>query len=50
MCIWFYKNDIIRKRVKDFFKYVRMEGEAYLELFSKFFIVKILSFNELIFK
>ena len=33
--IIFNQNDIIRKRVKDFFKYVRMEGEAYLELFSK---------------
>ena len=31
----FNQNDVIRKRVKDFFKYVRMEGEAYLELFSK---------------
>ncbi len=33
--IIFNENDVIRKRVKDFFKYVRMEGEAYLELFSK---------------
>ena len=33
--IIFNQNDVIRKRVKDFFKYVRMEGEAYLELFSK---------------
>ena len=31
----FNQNDVIRKRVKEFFKYVRMEGEAYLELFSK---------------
>jgi hypothetical protein len=33
--IIFNQNDVIRRRVKDFFKYVRMEGEAYLELFSK---------------
>ena len=33
--IIFNQNDIIRKRVKDFYKYVRMEGEAYLELFIK---------------
>ena len=33
--IIFNQNDIIRKRVKDFFKYVKMEGEAYLELFTK---------------
>jgi hypothetical protein len=33
--IIFNQNDVIRKRVKDFFKYVRMEGEAYLELFTK---------------
>ena len=33
--IIFNQNDVIRKRVKDFFKYVRMEGEAYLELFNK---------------
>ena len=33
--IIFNQNDIIRRRVKDFFKYVRMEGEAYLELFSQ---------------
>ena len=33
--IIFNQNDVIRKRVKDFFKYVRMEGETYLELFSK---------------
>ena len=31
----FNLNDIIIKRVKYFFKYVRMEGEAYLELFTK---------------
>jgi hypothetical protein len=31
----FNQNDVIRRRVKDFFKYVRMEGEAYLELFTK---------------
>ena len=29
------QNDVIRKRVKDFYKFVRMEGEAYLELFVK---------------
>ena len=33
--IIFNQNDVIRKKVKDFFKYVRMEGNAYLELFSK---------------
>ena len=33
--IIFNQNDVIRRRVKDFFKYVRMEGETYLELFSK---------------
>ena len=33
--IIFNQNDVIRKRVKDFYKYVRMEGEAYLELFIK---------------
>ena len=33
--IIFNQNDVIRKRVKDFYKYVRMEGEAYLELFVK---------------
>ena len=33
--IIFNQNDIIRRRVKDFYKYVRMEGEAYLELFIK---------------
>ena len=33
--IIFNQNDIIRKRVKDFYKYVKMEGEAYLELFIK---------------
>ena len=33
--IIFNQNDVIRRRVKDFFKYVRMEGEVYLELFSK---------------
>ena len=33
--IIFNQNDVIRRRVKDFFKYVRMEGEAYLELFTK---------------
>ena len=33
--IIFNQNDVIRRRVKDFFKYIRMEGEAYLELFSK---------------
>ena len=33
--IIFNQNDVIRKKVKDFFKYVRMEGEAFLELFSK---------------
>ena len=32
--IIFNQNDIIRKRVKDFYKYVRMEGEAYLELYK----------------
>ena len=31
----FNQNDVIKKRVKDFFKYVKMEGEAYLELFTK---------------
>ena len=33
--IIFNQNDVIRRRVKDFYKYVRMEGEAYLELFIK---------------
>ena len=33
--IIFNQNDVIRRRVKDFYKYVRMEGEAYLELFVK---------------
>ena len=32
--IIFNQNDVIRKRVKDFYKYVRMEGEAYLELYK----------------
>ena len=32
--IIFNQNDVIRKRVKDYYKYVRMEGEAYLELFK----------------
>ena len=32
--IIFNQNDIIRKRVKDFYKYVKMEGEAYLELYK----------------
>ena len=33
--IIFNQNDVIRRKVKDFYKYVRMEGEAYLELFVK---------------
>ena len=31
----FNQNDIIKKRIKNFYKYVRMEGEVYLELLSK---------------
>ena len=27
--------DVIKRRVKDFYKYVKMEGEAYLELYIK---------------
>lgn len=33
--IIFNQNDIIRKKIKDFYKYVKMEGEACLELYSK---------------
>ena len=31
----FNQNDIIRKKIKDFFKYVKMEVEGYLELYTK---------------
>ena len=31
----FNQNDIIRKKIKDFYKYVKMEGECYLELYTK---------------
>ena len=33
--IIFNQNDVIKRRVKDFYKYVKMEGEAYLELCIK---------------
>ena len=33
--IIFNQNDIIKKKIKDFYKYVKMEGEAYLELYNK---------------
>ncbi len=33
--IIFNQNDVIKRRVKDFYKYVKMEGEAYLELYIK---------------
>ena len=33
--IIFNQNDVIRKRVKDFYKYVRMEGDSYLEILVK---------------
>ena len=33
--IIFNQNDIIRKKIKDFYKYVKMEGEACLELYTK---------------
>lgn len=29
------QNDIIRKKIKDFYKYVKMEGEVLLELYNK---------------
>ena len=31
----FNQNDIIRKKIKDFYKYVKMEGEVFLELYNK---------------
>ena len=33
--IIYNQNDIIRKKIKDFYKYVKMEGEVLLELYNK---------------